>query len=154
MNNTKYFVQKAKHSDAECIAQFQIAMALETENLKLNLEVVTQGVKRIFNEPIRGFYIIAKDEANNPVGSLLILKEWSDWRNADVWWIHSVYILPTLRGQGIFSKMFTFIEKLARKSGVKGIRLYVDKKNEKAKAVYVKLNMNSEHYELFEKMFE
>lgn len=152
-SNDNIFIEKANHTDAEKIAQFQIAMALETENLRLNPEVVANGVNHIFNEPSRGFYLIARNEKRIPIGSLLILKEWSDWRNADVWWIHSVYIEPTYRRQGLFTKMFTLIEKLARESGVRGLRLYVDKNNINAISIYSKLNMTSEHYQLFEKMF-
>ena len=153
MNQPKYFIEKATPSDAEWIVKFQLSMAQETENFKLNLDDVIKGVEHIFNESGHGFYVIAKNHLHNPIGSLLILKEWSDWRNANVWWIHSVYISPDYRRQGVFRKMYKYIEKLAQNSGARGLRLYVDKSNETAKAVYSKLKMNNQHYKLFEKMF-
>jgi hypothetical protein len=37
---------------------------------------------------------------------------------------------------------------------LRGIRLYVDKRNESAKEVYTALQMNGEHYQVFEWMRE
>jgi len=150
---SEFHIQQALPVDAEWIAQAQVAMAKETENLQLNQEEVVKGAKFIFDHPDRGFYIIARNQQKNPAGCLLILKEWSDWRNGDVWWIHSLYVAPAYRKHGLFRKMFEYIENLARNSAVRGIRLYVDKGNMVAQQVYEKLGMSKDHYGLFEKMF-
>jgi GNAT superfamily N-acetyltransferase len=145
-------IKKAKLDDLNWIANAQAAMAQETENLQLNQEQIVKGVSFIFANPARGFYVIAKHQ-HQPVGCLMILNEWSDWRNGDVWWIHSVYVLHAFRKIGVFKKMFEYVEVLAQNSGVRGLRLYVDKSNVTAQAVYEKLGMSKDHYELFEKMF-
>lgn len=150
---SNFHIQQALPEAAEWISQAQVIMAKETENLQLNQEEVVKGVKFIFDHPDRGFYIVARDREKNLAGCLLILKEWSDWRNGDVWWIHSLYVAPAYRKHGLFRKMFEYIENLARKSEVRGIRLYVDKGNMVAQQVYEKLGMSKDHYELFEKMF-
>lgn len=144
--------EKASAADIEWLAQAQVAMARETENLNLAPEIVAAGVKYIFDHPDRGFYLVARNDQLTPIGCLLILKEWSDWRNGDVWWIHSVYVLPTERGQGIFQRMFDRVEAMARASGVRGLRLYVDKTNVRAQRIYEGLGMNKDHYLLYEKM--
>lgn len=144
--------EKATVADIEWLAQAQVAMARETENLNLAPEIVAAGVKYIFDHPDRGFYLVARKDQLTPIGCLLILKEWSDWRNGDVWWIHSVYVLPTERGQGIFQRMFDRVEAMARASGVRGLRLYVDKSNVRAQRIYEGLGMNKDHYLLYEKM--
>lgn len=144
--------EKASAADIEWLAQAQVAMARETENLNLAPEIVAAGVKYIFDHPDRGFYLVARNDPLTPIGCLLILKEWSDWRNGDVWWIHSVYVLPTERGQGIFQRMFDRVEAMARASGVRGLRLYVDKTNVRAQRIYEGLGMNKDHYLLYEKM--
>jgi GNAT superfamily N-acetyltransferase len=144
--------EKATAADIEWLAQAQVAMARETENLNLAPEIVASGVKYIFDHPDRGFYLVARKDQLTPIGCLLILKEWSDWRNGDVWWIHSVYVLPTERGQGIFQRMFDRVEAMARDSGVRGLRLYVDKTNVRAQRIYEGLGMNKDHYLLYEKM--
>lgn len=153
MDKIDFLVAKADLADAEWIARAQAKMAMETENLQLNQEEAVKGVNFIFDHPDRGFYIMAKNQQQVPVGCLMILKEWSDWRGSDFWWIHSVYVVPEYRKLGIFKKIFDYVECLARNSGVRGLRLYVDKRNVKAQMVYDKLGMSKDHYELFEKMF-
>jgi GNAT superfamily N-acetyltransferase len=146
-------VQTACAEDAKWIAGFQVAMALETESMALDRETVREGVARIFRETHRGFYVVAREEGGEPLGCLLVLREWSDWRNADVWWMHSVYVTPSCRNRGIFRQMFHYVEERAISSGVRGLRLYVERGNHRAKAVYSRLGMGDDHYELFEKMF-
>lgn len=139
--------------DAAWIAGFQVAMAWETESMTLDPAVVREGVSRILREPHRGFYVAARGAGGEPAGCLLVLREWSDWRNADVWWMHSVYVPPPLRNRGVFRKMFRYVEERAVSSGARGLRLYVEKKNRRAKAVYSRLGRTDYHCELFEKMF-
>ena len=148
-----YTIKIASPEDTEAIARFQVDMARESENLSLDFNTVITGVAHIFGEPERGFYVITQDSRKDIVGSLLVLKEWSDWRNTDVWWVHSVYVLPPHRKRGVFKNMLKHVESLARLSGAAGIRLYVEKTNDNAKKVYARLGLNGNHYELFEKMF-
>ncbi len=145
-------IDYASPADVSWIATAQIAMALETEGITLDPEQVAKGVRYIFDHPERGFYILAKDNLQ-PIACLLILKEWSDWRNGDVWWIHSVYVDPAYRRRGVFKQMFEHIEQLARSAQIRGLRLYVDQSNLIAQRVYEQLGMNKDHYALFEKMF-
>jgi GNAT superfamily N-acetyltransferase len=132
------------------LIQFQILMAKETEGLALNKDIVTQGVKAVFEDPRKGSYYVALKE-NELVGSLLLLPEWSDWRNGNVWWIHSVFVRPRYRGKKIYSQMYQYLKEMVMKDPQsRGLRLYVDKRNEKAQRVYTKLGMDNSHYELFE----
>ena len=100
---TSFQIQKATREDANWIVEAQILMAFETENLQLNQEAVVKGVGFIFDHLDGGFYIIARNDEQNPIACLLVLKEWSDWRNGEVWWIHSLYVIPDYRKQGIFN---------------------------------------------------
>lgn len=143
-------IKQANIEHLETIANFQKLMALETENLDLPIENLNKGVKKFFDEPFLGKYLIAtsKDEI---VGCLLIQYEWSDWRNAFVIWLHSVYVLPEYRKKGVFAEMYKYVKKKVETSDeYTGIRLFVDKTNVKAQKVYEKMGMSSEHYELFE----
>ena len=152
MSRDQFSIGRADSQDADAIAAMQVAMALETENLPLDPHTVMRGVQRLFGEPDRGFYLVAKDPEGDVVACLLVLKEWSDWRNADVWWIHSVYVAPAHRGRGLFRRVFQEVELLARAAGVAGLRLYVEKGNRRAQAVYRRLGLSAEHYLMFEKM--
>ena len=105
INPANILIRMGTLQDKIVIAKFQLKMAWETELLELDQAVVEAGVQKIFDEPVRGSYWVAEHQGKL-VGSLLVLFEWSDWRNGDVLWIHSVYISPEFRNFGIFKKMY------------------------------------------------
>lgn len=145
-------IAHASIEDIQLIAEWQVAMALESESVRLDVATVLKGVARVFDDPRIGYYLLAY-EGKKPVGCCLVLREWSDWRNGDVLWIHSVYTLPEYRRQGVFSAIYKFLEREVRHSqDLRGIRLYVDKKNIPARLTYESLGMNRDHYELYEWM--
>lgn len=143
-------IRKAKLSDTECIIELQLQMARETEALELDKTVVSRGVHGVFEEPARGTYWIAQQQGK-VLGMLLAIPEWSDWRNATVLWIHSLYVIPEARGQGVFKKLYLNLKKQVEQSPeLAGLRLYVDKRNKSAQKIYEKLGMDKHHYELYE----
>ena len=146
--------RNATPDDIEAIVAFQLAMAQETEDLRLDREVCSAGVAAVFKDAARGrFFVGERDGA--AVGSAMITYEWSDWRNGVVWWIQSVYVLPSERRKGVYAGLYAHIQGLARESSdVRGIRLYVDRRNTAAQEVYGRLGMNGEHYQVFEWMKE
>jgi GNAT superfamily N-acetyltransferase len=142
-------IRKAKINDAETIISFQLAMAMETEDLALNKEVLSAGVKTVFEKPLKGLYFVA-EAGGSVVASLLITYEWSDWRNADVWWFQSVYVIPEYRRKGIFRLMYEYVKEEALKNGIAGLRLYVESNNLPARKTYEAMGMSSEHYTMYE----
>jgi GNAT superfamily N-acetyltransferase len=144
-------VRLAQSSDIPFIVQSQIHMAWETENLKLDPPTVEKGVSAVFGPSVMGDYYIAEINGDR-VACLLTLSEWSDWRNGNVIWIHSLYVLSEYRGAGVFQKMYDHLKELVQTSDYRGLRLYVDKTNLRAQKVYEKLGMTKEHYDLFEWM--
>lgn len=146
-------IREANRSDAICIVDFQLKMALETENLELTKSVVEYGVEAVFSESSKGAYYVAEVDGK-VIGSLLTTYEWSDWRNGNILWIQSVYVSSEFRGKRIYSKMYEHIKNMVwdHKLDFKGIRLYVDKTNEVAQRVYKKLGMENHHYEMYEWM--
>ena len=134
------------------IVNFQIAMARETEEVDLNRHITTRGVEAVFEDRQLGRYFVAESGADL-AGSLLITPEWSDWRNGVVWWIQSVYVRPEFRGRGIYKGLYQHVQRIAESNeSVKGIRLYVDRRNTAAQDVYRRLGMNGDHYQVFEWM--
>ena len=148
-------IRTAKRFDSQQIKDFQIKMALETENLVLDESIVEKGVLAVFEDESKGTYYVAEIDGI-VVGSLLTTYEWSDWRNGRVLWIQSVFVMPEHRGKGIYSMMYDHIKNLvkSKKLDFRGIRLYVDKTNQNAQKVYEKLGMENHHYEMFEWMDE
>lgn len=135
--------------DVALIAQFQVDMAMESEGLTLDAEKVLNGVSAVMKDNSKGKYLVARlDE--HIIASLMITREWSDWNCEWYWWIQSVYVLPSYRGKGIFSAMYSKVKEMAREEGVAQIRLYVDKENLKARNVYQRLGMNECHYLMYD----
>ena len=146
-------VRNAARADIPFLADCNIAMAYESEKKHLDRDVLTRGIVAVFDHPERGFYIVAERDGK-PVGSLLITHEWSDWRNGGWWWIQSVYVTPQARRSGVFSTMYREIDKRARATaGVIGLRLYVEKENNRAQATYAALGMEPAYYSLYQASF-
>lgn len=145
-------IRMARRDDIPTITRFQIDMAKETEELALDESAVSSGVQAVFDDPSKGKYWITEDEGE-VVACLLTLPEWSDWRNGTVLWIHSVYVLPKARGKGLFRAMYDMLaDRVRGDAGLRGLRLYVERNNERAQEVYEAVGMNGEHYRLFEWM--
>jgi GNAT superfamily N-acetyltransferase len=142
-------IVKADVSQAATIAKFQQAMALETENLILEDNTINNGVKNVFHNPQHGFYIVALN-GTEVIASCMITYEWSDWRNQQVWWLQSVYVVPEWRKKGIFSLIFTEIKTLGAQAGISLFRLYVEQHNTAGIGTYLAKGFVSTHYQLLE----
>ncbi|MDH5602362.1 MAG: GNAT family N-acetyltransferase [Cyclobacteriaceae bacterium] len=148
----KFTIREASLSDRDFIVNFQVAMALETESLLLEKTTVTRGVEAVLVDSSKGKYIVAEINGR-VVGSLMMTYEWSDWRNGKVYWIQSVYVEEEYRKKGIFRALYTRVKDIVLASkDIMGIRLYVDRTNDRAQNVYRNLGMDGDHYKVFEWM--
>ncbi|NNE65092.1 MAG: GNAT family N-acetyltransferase [Pyrinomonadaceae bacterium] len=142
-------------TDVDSLIEFNRSMALETEGIELDPLELAKGVSSVFEDERKGYYVVAESENRQIVGGLLIVYEWSDWRNAWFWWITSVFIIPDYRGKGIYRRLYEFVKQEARKEGnVHGFRLYVDIENTAAQQVYEKVGMFASQYMLFGESLE
>jgi len=109
-----------------------------------------RGVRAVFDDPGLGEYWVA--ELDGTVAAcLLVTREWSDWRNGTVLWIQGVYVVPESRGRGIYRALYEQLRRRVEATpDLKGIRLYVDLRNRRARATYERLGMTHEHYALYE----
>ena len=136
------------------MADFNLRMAWETEERRLDVARVRAGVAALLGDSAKGIYYLAeaeKDGSSAVAGQLLITYEWSDWRNGNFWWIQSVYVPEEFRGRGVFSALFNHICHLAKtRKDVCGLRLYMDAHNHKARRTYERLGLMQTNYEMFE----
>ena len=147
-------VRMASSADRDAFVRFNRAMALETENRKLDENVVAPGVDAVFEDPARGFYVVAQC-GDDLAAALLVTFEWSDWRNANFWWIQSVYVMPAYRRRGLYRRLYQYVRERARsEGGVCGFRLYVEKHNSIARQVYESLGMTASDYLMYEETLE
>jgi len=143
-------IRPAELIDADSIIEFNAAMGKETEDTQLNMDVLKCGVRSVLTDENMGIYFVAEMDGKI-VGQLMITYEWSDWRCRFFWWIQSVYVLPEYRQQGVFKNLYQHVYDLAHSDkSVCGLRLYVDRNNERAKKSYENLGISQSHYEMFE----
>jgi GNAT superfamily N-acetyltransferase len=143
-------IRTGQLGDADTLAQFNIAMAWETERKRLDPATVARGVQAVLTNADHGFYAVAV-VAGEVVGSLLVTYEWSDWRCGLFWWIQSVYVRPEFRRRGIFKKLHAFLkDEASRRPHVCGLRLYVEDANHAAQQVYAALDMKRTPYHVYE----
>ncbi len=146
-------VRDAAADDAARITAFNQAMAEETESRHLPVERLAAGVRAVFEDPVRGRYLVAETEGK-VVGCLLLTTEWSDWRNGYFWWIQSVYVAPEFRRRGVYRALHSEVLRRARETPrVCGVRLYVEAENRLAQSVYEALGLERTTYRLFEDDF-
>lgn len=143
-------VRVGTEAEIHSVVAFNRAMAWETEKKELPEQTVTEGVRGLLARPDLGFYLVAFAEGK-PVGCLLVTYEWSDWRNSLWWWVQSVYVLPELRGKGLYKLLYNEVRRLAKEKGdVCGFRLYVERENRRAQQIYEHLGMREAQYLMFE----
>ncbi|HLP16723.1 MAG TPA: GNAT family N-acetyltransferase [Bacteroidota bacterium] len=145
-------IRDARPGDCEAIADFNIAMAFETEHLALDRARVTEGVRAVLSDATKGRYIVAEIDGC-VAGQLMVTYEWSDWRNGMFWWIQSVYVDNAYRGRKIFSALYAHAKREAIAQGSCGLRLYVEEENKVAQRTYSKLGMTLTPYEMMEDDF-
>ena len=143
-------IREAGNSDIPILAEFNQALAKETEDMQLNPETLASGISNALDRDECHYFIA---ELNGEVvGQTMITYEWSDWRNGIMWWIQSVYVRPDCRNKGVFRALFYYAEQLAKKHpDVKALRLYVMQNNLSGKNTYAALGMNDSGYVVYEK---
>lgn len=150
---TSFQIRPARLEDAAIIAEYNRALARETEGRDLDPARIGPGVVAVLEDPTKGRYLVA-ERAGVVIGQLMVTFEWSDWRNGMFWWIQSVYVIPEARGCGVFGALYREVEAQARANpGICGLRLYMEHHNERARVAYVKLGMKPAGYEVFETDF-
>jgi GNAT superfamily N-acetyltransferase len=156
-------IRDANPADASLLARWAAAMAQETEGKALVPATVLAGIRAGIADPARARYFVAMEEAvvggretiTAPIGTLMLTREWSDWRNGYWWWIQSVYVEPGYRRQGVLSMLYRHVERLARDTrDVVGLRLYVERENPVARSTYAALGMRDAGYRIFESGFD
>ena len=143
-------VRKANINDVNKIAEYNYNLAFETEDKKLNMEVLTKGVTALLKDENKGVYHVCEIDGNI-VGQIMYTFEWSDWRNETFLWIQSVYVDKNYRGKGVFKTLYNHIKNICDKDkNICGIRLYVERENYVAQKTYKSLGMEECNYYMYE----
>lgn len=147
-------IRPAVLDDCETIVEFNKQLAKETEGKTLLHHQVESGVRALLAHPHHGAYYVAHTAAE-VVGQVMHTREWSDWRNGEIWWLQSVFVLPAFRRRGIFRGLLQHIEGVARSTpNVIGLRLYAEEHNSDALKTYEALGLSRAGYLVLEHFFE
>lgn len=148
----QFKIRDATVQDASTIADYNSRMAEETEGRALEPDIIGPGVLQVLGDQAKGRYWVA-ESGSAIIGQLMVTYEWSDWRNATIWWIQSVYVPVEYRRKGVFSALYRHVESLAgEEPGVCGLRLYVENTNRRAQQTYAALGMVKPSYLVMESM--
>lgn len=149
----KVAIRQATVADVEIVVEYNARLAEETERTQLDRQRLRRGVTAILSDSAKGLYFLAEVDGQ-AVGQISVTYEWSDWRNGNFWWLQSVYIAEASRGSGVLKCLFNHLISLSEvNSSICGLRLYVDKENDPARAVYSRLGFESAHYDMMELAF-
>jgi len=153
MTISDFEIRPAQIDDADVIADFNCRLAAETEGKTLHSTTIAAGVRTLLANPHHGRYFVALN-AGRIVGQIMHTREWSDWRNGEIWWLQSVYVLADFRNQGVFRALYQHLQQLAVSSSeVIGLRLYVEAHNIRAQQAYQRLGMTEAGYTVMERFF-
>lgn len=146
-------IRPATPQDWPTIVDFNCRLASETEGKTLIPATITAGVQTLLADARHGRYFVACQQSRI-VGQMMHTREWSDWRNGEIWWLQSVYIDPDFRRRGVFRTLYRHIVQIARQTPqVVGIRLYVERSNSRAIETYRSLEMDDAGYAVMERLF-
>lgn len=143
-------IRKANLNDIETISKFNYNLAYETENKKLDMNILKKGVENLIKDNSKGqYYVYIADE--KIVGQIMYTYEWSDWRNKMFLWVQSVYVDKEYRQMGVFKSLYNHVKSFCdNDDSIGGIRLYVEKQNKNAQNIYKSLGMIECEYDMYE----
>lgn len=152
-------IRRAHRSELPLLVSMQQQMSMETENRELKTETITRGLQRAFDIPQFGAKLYVAyvayaagdsdgnpDQAENPpIAMMMNTTEWDIHRNGAVVWFQSVYVTPPFRRRGIFRRFFSFVQtQVLSDPCCCGLRLDVDRSNERAQSTYSSLGLRME----------
>jgi ribosomal protein S18 acetylase RimI-like enzyme len=136
--------------DLDILTNFAVAMAYEIEKENVDRDQVKEATCSALADAAKALYFVA-ELGGEIVGSLMVTYEWSDWQNANYWWIQSVYVMPSTRRKGVYRALYDHVSEEARRvSGVASVKLYVYEGNEIAQQTYEALGMSKAPYYIYE----
>ncbi len=129
-------VREARLDDLETLVAFTLAEAVDAENRRLDAETVRRGVAAALTDPDIAMYWVLENADGSAVGSISVVREWSNWQAGYYWWIQSLYIRPEARGQGLMRDLVRAVAAEARRQGALDLRLYAHRDNARARRAY------------------
>ena len=150
--NLPIVIRVAGPADLEMIVEYNLRLAAETENKTLHGDTVRRGVAAVLADESKGRYFVAC-QGERIIGQLMHTREWSDWRNGDIWWLQSVYVAAPYRRRSVFRRLYQHLWNEAQsRPDVVGVRLYVEVENLAAQETYRNMGLIQPGYFVMENL--
>lgn len=141
-------IRLANKDDAKQIAENNILLAKETENMDICYKDAFEGAIKVIEDINKGFYIVAEEDGI--IGQLMVTYEWSDWRAKQIWWLQSIYVRKEYRKKGVMKMLIEKVKEMALKNNAIILRLYVYERNNSAIKAYERIGMRRMPYIIYE----
>ena len=145
---SNFYVRRARTSDLEQLISFTTEEFLEAERSSAAPKSIRQGVEAALEDDSLGMYWVLVSGDSQIIGSVSVVKEWSDWHAGYYWWIQSMFIQPDFRGKGLMDKLLEEVKAAARAEDAIDLRLYVHKMNVRAIKAYLKSGFSDAEYQI------
>jgi len=133
-----FSIRAATLNDLDQLTDFILAEAQEAENLANDPQTVAQGIRVGLLDPQVARYWVLENGEKRFVGSISVVKEWSDWHAGYYWWIQSIFIEPLYRGKDLLKILLDEVIQTARAENALDLRLYVHEDNLRAIKAYLR----------------
>lgn len=157
-------VRPATTNDLDVLVDFVLAEATEAEGATKLPSTVRQGIHRgLVDDTLARYWVLeSTNEAEKAatsetggevtpvvvVGSISIVREWSDWHATFYWWIQSMFLDPQVRGKGLMKLLLDAVRATAKTEQVKELRLYVHRDNQRAVKAYRREGFQDSEYDI------
>jgi GNAT superfamily N-acetyltransferase len=148
MTLKNFRVRRADLNDLEHLVKFTAAEFCEAERTSAAPDSIHQGVEAALENETLGMYWVLVADDSKLIGSISVVKEWSDWHAGFYWWIQSMYIRSEFRGMGLMEKLLDVVIAEARGANALDLRLYVHKMNARAIKAYKKFGFSDAEYQI------
>jgi ribosomal protein S18 acetylase RimI-like enzyme len=143
-----YLIRRADLADLEQLVEFTLSEAEEAEGTGQDGEKARRGIRRALEDESVALYWVIEDRNEGLIGNISVVREWSNWKAGDYWWIQSLYLKPAHRGRGLLITLLETVRKAAVRGQALDLRLYVHKNNERAIKAYRKAGFLDADYRI------
>ncbi len=143
-----FIIRRAGLSDLEQLVEFTLSEAKEAEGRGQDKERARLGILAALEDESVAAYWVIETAADEIVGNISVVKEWSNWSAGYYWWIQSLYIQPEHRGRGLMERLIQTVKESAREGQALGLRLYVHKNNNRAIKAYIRCGFADSDYRI------
>jgi GNAT superfamily N-acetyltransferase len=146
-------IRDATPTDIDLLVAYTLQEAQEAEGYEADVNAVRRGVEGAFNDRSYSEYWVAECEGQ-PVGSVSVVQEWSNFRGGHYWWVQSVFVAPDHRGTGVIQLLIDHVASVAQRSGALDLRLYAHASNERALRAYRRCGFEATPYVMMAKSLD